>query len=78
MFFLLWGFSLAVNKHSALSAVGPRLSRPRCAQPGHCMFCGRLVILDYLFICLDSRRSTEAGQLGLGSTGGPKIRTDCG
>lgn len=69
MFFLLCGFSLAVNKHSALSTLGAGASLSFCAlnRPVACLWV--VVIFGYLLVCQDCRRQSQLVRLSLGSIG---------
>jgi 4-amino-4-deoxy-L-arabinose transferase-like glycosyltransferase len=69
MFFLLCGFSAAVNKHSALSAIWAGVFLGLCALNRPVAYLWAVVILGYLFVCWDSRRQPRVSQVGLGSIG---------
>jgi 4-amino-4-deoxy-L-arabinose transferase-like glycosyltransferase len=69
MFFLLFGFLVAVNKHFALSAVWVGASLSLCALNRPVAYLWTVVILGYLFVCRNSSRQQRLSQLGLGSIG---------
>lgn len=69
MFFLLCGFSAAVNMDSAPAAVGAGVFLSLCALNRPVAYLWAVVILGYLFVYRSSCRQPRLTQLGLGSIG---------